>query len=285
MPTEHPTEHPDDNAADAVLALVTRTCVRPPLLGPGVCGSCRGPATRGFRWCYCCRQIASRLDAPPTPTVPISVCCVPGPLHTLLRGYKDQPDQLTRQRFSRLVAQLVGGYLARHRRCLGTVAGGRIDLVCCVPASHRSVGTPLEQIVRDLADRGVLGSGLHFQAGLLRRGDGELGHLRPSPEGYVVAPDRSGAVRDRGVLLLDDTMTTGARLQSAAVALRRVGASAVVGVAVGRAVRPVVNRQQSAYWAAATAAPFTIDRCCLVRCSSTVAQVLGPDPATGAPSP
>ena len=41
-------------------------------------------------------------------------------------------------------------------------------------------------------------------------------------------------VEGRHVLLLDDTWTTGSKLQSAAVALRQAGAAAVTGLCVAR---------------------------------------------------
>ncbi len=80
---------------------------------------------------------------------------------------------------------------------------------------------------------------------------------RPGGDGRArdLDPERFTAPRLAGarVLLLDDTWTTGASVQSAAMALRGAGAGAVAAVVLGRHLaRP-----------AAAAAPFTPARCAL----------------------
>lgn len=63
-----------------------------------------------------------------------------------------------------------------------------------------------------------------------------------SPDLREFRPDRfdvaAGDLAGAGVLLLDDTWTTGARVQSAAYALKRAGVSRVVVVVLGRHVNP-----------------------------------------------
>jgi phosphoribosylpyrophosphate synthetase len=67
------------------------------------------------------------------------------------------------------------------------------------------------------------------------------------------------------VLLLDDTLTTGARLHSAASALRLNGASAVAAVVIGRVINPEWNENCRRIWDQARATQFTFEQCCLCR--------------------
>ncbi|MFI6098404.1 ComF family protein [Lentzea sp. NPDC051213] len=70
------------------------------------------------------------------------------------------------------------------------------------------------------------------------------------PAQYEVAAD----VEERSILLVDDTWTSGASLQSAAVALKRAGATRVVGLVIGRHLdEPTPSVTE----------PFDWDVCCL----------------------
>ena len=71
---------------------------------------------------------------------------------------------------------------------------------------------------------------------------------------------------ERRVLILDDTLTTGATLQSVASALTRDGATVVGAVVVGR----VIDLDDVAHfphkheiWARQSGIAFTFDACCL----------------------
>jgi hypothetical protein len=67
------------------------------------------------------------------------------------------------------------------------------------------------------------------------------------------------------VLLVDDTLTTGARLQSAVSALRRNGAAAVAGLVIGRVIDPDWNDSCRLIWDQARETPFSFGKCCLCR--------------------
>jgi adenine/guanine phosphoribosyltransferase-like PRPP-binding protein len=86
---------------------------------------------------------------------------------------------------------------------------------------------------------------------------------------HKLADDDAFTVRRRlsgeRVLVVDDTLTTGARAQSAASALRLNGASAVAAIVVGRVIDPDWNDNCRRIWDQARATPFSFDQCCLCR--------------------
>jgi len=229
------------------------TAVLPP--GPGVCSVCRGPAGPGSPLCFCCAAVAAALAAPLAPVIPISTYRIPGPLHTVLRGYKDAPISDARRHYALQLSTLLGRFLALHRPCLEGVGEGPLDVTVAVPPSSRPGDAPLHAV-----------GGPAWARGLLVRANGPLGHLRPSVDGFAVPAPRRPVVDGKRVLLVEDTLTTGARAQSAAAALRASGALAVVVVVVGRVVRPELNGHHAAYWHRARAEDFRLGRCSLPAC-------------------
>jgi hypothetical protein len=210
-----------------------------PVPGPGVCRVCRGPAAAGSI-CFACRLIARRLGSPLTPVVPARLCPLPSPLYTVLLGYKESPVAEARSRFGTVVRALVRSFLSGHRPQIEAGAGGALDLVALVPSTHRPGPAPLA-LVAGLADDIAVLATARWAPALLRRADGvegapPLAHMRPDPAAFTVPPGRTVLAGAR-VLLLDDTYVSGARAQSAAVALRRAGARPVIGP-LGRVLRP-----------------------------------------------
>ena len=150
-------------------------------------------------------------------------------LHHRLRGYKDAPVAEARETCATHLADLVGRWMAADPTRLPRRFGSGWDLVATVPSSGRPVGAPADTLVLRVP---VLASAHRT---LLVRGPEPTGHLRAARRGFEVAAsvDRD-ALRDRRVLVFDDTITTGARAQSAAAALRMAGADVIGVVAVGR---------------------------------------------------
>ena len=231
--------------------------------GPGVCAVCRGPAGPDRPVCFCCAAVAGALASPLAPVVPISTCRIPGPLYSVLRDYKDSPVSDARRHHGRWLSVLLSTFLAAHRSCLDELGGGRLDVTVAVPPTSRPGEAPLHAL-----------AGPAWSRGLLVRGAGLLGHLRPSVHGFEVPAGERDAVDGTRVLLIDDTLTTGARVQSAAAGLRSAGALAVVAVVVGRVVRPELNPRHAAYWARARAEEFSLGRCSIPGCPGG-----GTDPA------
>jgi orotate phosphoribosyltransferase len=70
------------------------------------------------------------------------------------------------------------------------------------------------------------------------------------------------------VLLIDDTMTTGAHVQSAASALMLAGATVVAAVPIGRYLNPVRGKEPvRELLAKAKAEVYDFEECCLEHAS------------------
>jgi phosphoribosylpyrophosphate synthetase len=163
---------------------------------------------------------------------------VPGSLYTVLMGYKESSVDEARRRFARLVFRLFADFFVIHRRCLAEATAPGVDLVLPVPSSARPGNTPLEA-VEGLGALCVSSSpGARWAPRVLRRADGDIGHMRPNAQAFAVPDSWLAAVKGSRVVLVDDTYVSGARSQSAAAALRRAGARAVTVVPLGRVIRP-----------------------------------------------
>jgi hypothetical protein len=208
---------------------------------PGVCHICRGPASGGRSVCFVCRLIARRLGLPLAPVVPVRLCPLPGPLYTVLLGYKESPVAEARARFGALVRELLGAFLLAHIGRLEVTMGGPIEMVALVPSTHRPGPAPLGLVAGLGETVATVLPTARWSPDLLRRaahrgGSPPVSHMRPHPAAFMVAPD-SAALAGTRVLLLDDTYVSGARSQSAAAALLLAGARPVIAP-IGRVLRP-----------------------------------------------
>lgn len=224
------------------------TLTPPPRAGARVCDVCHGPTGTGFVRCLSCNRTTRQVSRPVTLVVPISLYVVPSQLHHVLRSYKDAPVAATRRELRARVAALLLRFLSRHGDCICAAASSGWGVLTTVPSSRERGGThPLEQAIQmapALRDR-------HER--LLRPGQGGLDHNRASDQGFEVARD----VEAERILLVDDTFTSGARIQSAASALQLAGATVVAGVIVGRVIDPTFRQESQAFWDAARDERFT----------------------------
>jgi len=187
--------------------------------------------------CFACRLVARRLGAVLAPVLPMQMCPLPGPLYTVLMGYKEAPVAEARARFGPIVRSLAAAFLRAHGDCVAALARGRPEFVLPVPSTVRPGGSPIARISGLATDVEAALPGVRW-TGLLCRTSEPVGHMRPSARAFAVPPTLRRRVAGRRLVLLDDTYVSGARSQSAAAALRRAGASAVVIVALGRVLRP-----------------------------------------------
>jgi hypothetical protein len=235
---------------------------------------CCGPTPAYRAVCFACRSVARRLGVPLAPVFAVAPCALPGALYTVLLGYKESPVAEARRRFAPMVRRLFEGFLGAHAGCLATCAGGRLHLAVPVPSTARASGAPLAAVPGlRTAVEGAL-EGCRWSPGALVRAEAAVGHMRPDAAAFRVPAGAGAGVVGRRILLLDDTYVTGARAQSAAAALRRAGARAVVIVALGRVVRPDRSELHRAYLGRNDPGPGSRGwaqpgRCC--RCVQTTA--------------
>jgi hypothetical protein len=185
--------------------------------------------------------VASRLGLSLVPVLPAYLCPVPGPLYTVLMGYKEAPVDEARRRFAQRIDRLFADFFVTHRTCLAEATRDGVDLILPVPSSSRPGRASLEA-VDGLAGRSIASvpPGATWAPRVLQRADGGIGigHMRPDARAFAVSDAWRPAVRGSRVLLLDDTYVSGARGQSAAAALRLGGARSVLIVPLGRVIRP-----------------------------------------------
>lgn len=225
-----------------------------PAIKDGVCNPCHGAPGQGYARCYSCHLTINQVTYPASLVVPISLYKTSTQLHHVLWNYKNGPPDNARQRHRLQVASTIGRFLVRHRACIAAAAGSDWTVITTVPSSQSRAGThPLEETTQMVVQ-------LKPQyRRLLQAGPEALGHRRASDTGYATVEDVAGM----SVLLIDDTLTTGARIHSAASALQLVGASVVAAVVVGRVITPEFNDENRELWDEAGQQPFDFDVCCL----------------------
>jgi len=198
---------------------------------PPFCVVCDRQTHSDFAFCYCCQTLVRQLQMPLAPVMVVTDYRIGDPMHRRLRGYKDAHASEARQMFSTALARLVGPWLATHHDRLVRRFGSGWDTVVTVPSTHRPTGARVDAVVAMVPELSLR------HRTLLERGPEVTDHLRAARKGFAVigTVDRAWLKR-RIVLVFDDTITTGARAQSAVAALRIAGARVVGVVAVGRAV-------------------------------------------------
>jgi predicted phosphoribosyltransferase len=93
----------------------------------------------------------------------------------------------------------------------------------------------------------------------LRKGPAHIGHTISDDAGFKIKQSVAG----RSLLLVDDTLTTGARLQTAASALSLAGAKVVAAVVVGRVMNPDFSEPAHQLWDRCRHVSYSFERCCL----------------------
>lgn len=182
-----------------------------------MCATCRR-TTEGFERCLQCnRHFQAHGQELADEIVPISLAFKGKQLAHVLWHYKNSGSEAVRRRFTDELLTVLANFLRRHADCLGA-----FDVVTIVPSSQGRTSPLVDVLGRRLGlTRGRFADVLTTS--------GENTRLM-RPERYEVTVGVQGA----SVLLVDDTWTSGASLQSSAVALKRVGATHVVALVIGR---------------------------------------------------
>jgi len=218
-----------------------------PVRGPRVCDVCL-TFTDGYPRCYTCARTPRALDV----VAPISYSVATGQLHHVLAAYKRQDGRVGRLLSTQLAAVL-WRFLSGHEACLAQAAGvASFDLVATVPSGvgERDETHPLHRIVSEMVaptrDR-------HRR--LLDRSAIPVAPHAFDRRRYNV----TGQVPGAAVLVIDDTWTTGANVQSAATVLKEAGAQTVAAVVIGRHLNREWGRNEQRL--SALDRPFDWTRC------------------------
>lgn len=214
----------------------------------GHCRVCDGPTRPGYACCFCCATLVRQLQMPLAPVTAAIPYQVGDWAHRLLRGYKDAPLASTRASAAQRLAAIVRRWLVTDDDRLRQRLDGRGDVVVTVPSSRRPMGSPVDALVA------LVPPWAELHRPLLARGPVTTGHLMASRQGFVLARhvDRDSVAGCRA-LVVDDTITTGARAQSAVAALRLARVDVAGVVVVGRVVAPETVPWEAAYWEAVSA--------------------------------
>lgn len=224
-----------------------------PKADPGVCVVCRSGPNSGFNTCRSCDKAIKQVTRPTRHVVPISLYKIPSQLHHVLRYYKDGPSEVAAP-FKLQVAAMLSRFLEFHERCAESLSGGSFTLVTNVPSTRgKRLGThPLVEAIRLVRRLTTRYSPTLTPTATVQ--DRQASDSRFSP---------SRRVSGERVLLIDDTFTTGARVQSAASTLHIAGATSVTALVVGRVINPDWNDNCGRIWEESESSSFTFDRCCL----------------------
>ena len=229
-----------------------------PPAGPGVCTICHAQPREGFSVCYSCYATLTAVTHPVRRIVPISLTVKTdkNQLYHSLVHYKIpclpwEPRARVQQTFRVQLAALFGRFMAQHRAC---IAGdrGSWNTIVAVPSTRAASAEPhpLHQTLAMLRDVAPLLSAP------LRASTAAFEKREASDDRYDVVD----VVAGRRVLLVDDTMTTGAHLQSAASALTLAGATVVAAVPIARLINEAYSPD---VWKQATRELYDFNACCL----------------------
>jgi hypothetical protein len=218
-----------------------------------VCAVCHGPTLErpsgGFYPdCWNCRGVALRT------IVPISlVHTSESQLYASRRDYKKATLPVSvRGEHTLLLAATLQRFLRVHRPHIEAVGAVAWDTIQVVPSTRDRPGShPLEEVVTMTMFRREL-------ARLLTPTGALIDHNQPNPAAFTA----SAQANRRAVLLVDNTFTTGARVQSAAAALRTAGARVIGAVPIGRVV-DTDHETKHAFWRRQRGLEFDFGVCCL----------------------
>ncbi len=236
-----------------------------PAARPGVCRICHsGPSdcyTTGepYPICLSCRRTTAGLYRHTDYVVPISLCVKEeDQLYDIVSRYRDPSPQSSVDRTIFLAATVARFYQV-HRSCLARLAGGGFTLVATVPSMRlerqAQESAPMARVVEMVTAL----QELHKTILMPVYGRAPFLAARESDDRAFQTTCRIDGER---VLLLDDLFVSGAHVQSAASALYRAGAAAVVALVIVRLVDPGSNGNARRIWEQAAVEPFSFERCC-----------------------
>ena len=232
----------------------------PPAGAPGVCRICHGATTfrdddRYWPTCWNCRDIPAhgvRL------IVPVSlVHTSESQLYAAARDYKSPSiSEAARSTHSLFLAATLQRYLREHRSCISDAADAEWETITVVPSAG---GRPLPHPLETSVQRAPALREEHER--LLRWTGQEIDHTHPNPAAFEPITDIEGSK----ILLIDDTFTSGANIQSAAAAIAAGGGHVVAAAPVGRVIDTRGERfpEKLDFWRGQRGMAFSFETCCL----------------------
>lgn len=221
--------------------------VVPPADGrPETCWRCRTWTDQESGECWNCAQNAEKLGIPAVPLDLVSLYIKESQLREWLTCYKGRVDgsEPFIPDYVDVVKALAARFFFEHGHRL--LARHSFDVITVVPSSGRPGTHPLEAILNELPLTIPV-------VRMLRRGPGELGHNKPSVDGFVPIDSEADAQR---ILLVDDVDTTGARINSAAYALMAAGHEVAGAFVIARRVN-LGYKGTTAFWEDQKSQPFS----------------------------
>ncbi|NAS22063.1 hypothetical protein GT755_10245 [Herbidospora sp. NEAU-GS84] len=203
----------------------------------------------------------NKVTYPTDKVVPITLCRThDDPVYELLRDYKNHPAsrQKAIARQTAILGAIIDRFYQAHATCLREMSGSDFDVVAVIPSTRP---TPVRAIHPLVGVVKMVQSFRGIRQILLERGTGRIGRSEPADDAFVTGP--LAPVAGKTVLLVDDILTTGAHVQSAASTLRLKGATCVVALVIGRIIDTKFNDNKVRIWQKAEQEPFDFERCCV----------------------
>lgn len=168
--------------------------------------------------------------------------------------YKDSPSPQTRRSLQARLTAVLSRFLEAHEGCITAAMRTEFAMVTTVPSLRGRDGThPLQRIVAS----GIRSTAIRHRQLLVPGARDGGGRTFDAQRFQVVGPV------PESILLIDDTWTTGSRVQSAAAALKSAGARRTAAVILGRHFDPAFGQNQAFLNVLGRTQRFDWGQCCL----------------------
>lgn len=218
-----------------------------PADAPDVCPLCRSGRT-GPGLCRSCTRTSAQVKYPSDLVIPISYYTTPSPLRERMHDYKEGTNPAVRLEQARIVAAVLIRYIAEHHDAL-IDRFGNCDDVVAVPSGHHDGPPALQTAIEDNFPNAI-GPFARY----LTRGPDVTEPHQASPNKFALTADEE--LTGRRILLIDDTFTTGASIQSAHHTLVAAGATVIAAVVVARKINPHERYGTDRLWERQVAVSF-----------------------------
>lgn len=197
-----------------------RNVIREPFVTCSVCGT----PVDGYERCFRCYQHHATLGIADL-VAPLAYGIERMQSGTVLRHYKDDVSEAARQQHSPIIFRMLWLGIVLHERCIEHRVGQPVTARVAVPSLKGRAGIhPFTAIARAME---AVDETLE-----LVPAPGATYQRRVSGRQFDIVPEQD--LSGEHILILDDTWTTGSRMQSAAIALHDAGAAHVSAMVLGR---------------------------------------------------